>query len=741
MSLIAKGLLTALAVLLFPVLAAAAPPQLEARVVDKGTGQPVAGAEVTILGHPGERFTNAEGRFTWQPSPPPPFEVLVILPGGRFMKPVLVEKVPVNGPLEIAVEGLLNESITVAATVAPNIEVTPGAGTTLLTGGEIMARAPATVAQALENVPGVSTVSEGKAAVPVIRGFAGGRTLILIDGARVTSERRVGPSATFLDPFSLDSVEVSRGPGSVAYGSDAFGGVISARTRRVAPKSPLQFRALASLGAGTPEARGAFEISKGVEHGGVLFQVHARLFEDYRSPEGEIFNSGSRDHGVLARFEHALGPGTFSIGLQSDFGRDVERPRNNSRTVRFYYPEEDSHRLTAGYELRKVTGLERVVMTGFLGTSTVVTDQDRFATAAAPRSVERSDIRAKDFHFRVLAEKTVGTAHVEFGTDINGRFDLQALEDRLTFATSGTQVGVDSTVSVDDAHRNDTGIFASVQVPVTTRVLLAGGVRGDRVTAENRGGYFGDHSTAQGAGSGYVSATLGSFGGFSFTAQAARGFRDPTLSDRYFRGPSGRGFITGNPELDPETSTQFDGAVRFTAGRYRAAVYLFHYRIHDLVERFETERDFFFFRNRGRARMRGVEVESQIDLGRGVSLEISSQFTRGEAVDDAALDEGAPLDAVPPESLSLQMRKQIGTRGFVQARTSLHARDERPGPTERITPGYALVDMAGGWTLREGLELRLLGRNVLDQPYLSSADTRTVLAPGASLLATVSARF
>lgn len=735
MSLIAKGLLIAFVVgATLP--AAAAPPQLEARVVDKATGQPIAGAEVTILGHPGERFTNAEGRFTWQPAPPPPFEVLVILPGGRFMKPVLIDKLPVNGPLEIAVEGLLNESITVAATVAPNIEVTPGAGTTLLTGGEIAARAPANVAQALENVPGVSTVSEGQAAVPVIRGFSGGRTLILIDGARVTSERRVGPSATFLDPFSLDSVEVSRGPGSVAYGSDAFGGVISARTRRVAPKSPLQFRALASLGAGTPELRGAFEMSKGVERGGILFQVHARRFDDYRSPDGDVFNSGSRDQGFLARVEHTLGPGTFSIGLQSDFGRDIERPRNNSRTVRFYYPEEDSHRLTTGYELRQVKGLERVVMTGFLGASAVVTDQDRFATATAPRSIERSDVTAKDFHVRVLAEKTVGTAHVEFGTDVNGRVDLHALEDRVAFDTSGDEAGVQSSVSVDTAHRTDAGFFASVQLPVTTRVLFAGGVRGDRVTTQNRGGHFGNHSTGQGAGSGYLSATLGSFRGFTFTAQAARGFRDPTLSDRYFTGPSGRGFVTGNPNLHPETSTQFDGAVRFTTERYRAAVYLYHYRIHDLVERFETSRDFFFFRNRGRTRMRGVEVESQIDLGGGVSLEIGSQLTRGEALDD-----GAPLDAVPPESLSLQVRRQIGTRAFVQARTALHARDERPGPTERVTPGYAIVDLAGGWTLRDGFELRVLGRNVLDQPYLASADVRTVLAPGASMLATVSARF
>jgi outer membrane receptor protein involved in Fe transport len=735
MSLSGNALLLS-ALLLVAAGPAAAAPQLEAQVVNKGTGRPVSGAEVTILGHPGERFTDAEGRFTWQPSPAPPFEMLVILPGGRFMKPVLIEKLPPNGPLIVQVEGLLNESVTVAAGAAPSIETTPGSGTTLLTGGEIAARAPSNIAQALENVPGVSTVSEGQAAVPTIRGFSGGRTLILLDGARVTSERRAGPSATFLDPFSLDSVEVSRGPGSVAYGSDAFGGVISARTRRVAPGSPLRARALIALGAGSPERRGAFDVARGFARGGVLVQAHARQFDDYRSPDGDIFNSGARDHGVLTRLEHAVGPGDFSIGWQSDFGRDVERPRNNSRTVRFYYPTEDSHRLTTGYELHRFHGFERVSVTGFFGSSSVVTDQDRSAAATQPRSIERADVAARDYQFRVLAERTLGSAHLEFGTDLNGRFGLHATDDRILFDLAGDQVRTDSNVSVDAAHRTDTGFFASLQVPLPKRVLLAGGIRGDRVTTENRGGYFGDRSTAQGAGSGYASATFGSFRGFTITAQAARGFRDPVLSDRYFRGPSGRGFVTGNPDLESETSIQFDTAVRYTGSRYRAAVYGFHYRISDLVERYEDAADFFFFRNRGRARVRGVEAETQVVFGRGVTVELAGQVTRGRAVDDDAW-----LDGIPQSSLSLQLRKLLGPRGFLQVRGAAYARDEQPGPTERIVPGYAVVDLGGGWTFRERLELRVLGRNLLDQPYLVSPDTRTVLAPGASVLATLSLRI
>ena len=81
----------------------------EARVIDKVSGKPIANAQVNILGHPGERFTGPDGQITWQPAPPPPFEVLVVLPGGRYMKPVLIEKLPETGPVDIAVETLIAE--------------------------------------------------------------------------------------------------------------------------------------------------------------------------------------------------------------------------------------------------------------------------------------------------------------------------------------------------------------------------------------------------------------------------------------------------------------------------------------------------------------------------------------------------------------------------------------------------------------------------------------------------------
>ncbi len=99
----------------------------------------------------------------------------------------------------LTVESLVSERITVSG-AAPDIEATPAAATASLSQGEIQTRLPSNLVQALENVAGVNQVSEGQAAVPAVRGLAGGRTLILIDGARVNSERRAGASADLPRP-------------------------------------------------------------------------------------------------------------------------------------------------------------------------------------------------------------------------------------------------------------------------------------------------------------------------------------------------------------------------------------------------------------------------------------------------------------------------------------------------------------------------------------------------------------
>lgn len=65
---------------------------------------------------------------------------------------------------------------------------------------------------------------------PMIRGFATNRVLLVVDGVRMNNAIfRSGnlQNVISLDPFTIQSSEIVFGPGSVIYGSDAIGGVMS----------------------------------------------------------------------------------------------------------------------------------------------------------------------------------------------------------------------------------------------------------------------------------------------------------------------------------------------------------------------------------------------------------------------------------------------------------------------------------------------------------------------------------
>ncbi|MCZ2129137.1 MAG: TonB-dependent receptor [Bacteroidia bacterium] len=68
---------------------------------------------------------------------------------------------------------------------------------------------------------------------PMIRGFAANRLLYSVDGVRMNSAiYRSGnlQNVISLDPFAMENAEIFFGPGSVIYGSDAIGGVMSFKT-------------------------------------------------------------------------------------------------------------------------------------------------------------------------------------------------------------------------------------------------------------------------------------------------------------------------------------------------------------------------------------------------------------------------------------------------------------------------------------------------------------------------------
>ena len=715
--------LPVLAAVLSLVLSGPAPP-IDGRLVDGRRGTPIAGAEITIVGQRGSVRTDDLGRFRWPVIPPLPIDVIAVLPDGRVAGPIRVAAIDDAQVLTLTVDAAVSETVTVLG-AAPTIDAAPAASTTLLASTDLELRHAQTLSQALDVVPGVSTISEGQAAVPTIRGLARGRTLILVDGTRASTERRAGANASFLDPGAVRTVEVARGPGSVAYGSDAFGGVIAARTRGPDYTAPVRVRFAGTAGGGVPEQGGDLEVSTGYGSGGVLVGVRARDFDDYDAPDGVVTNSAWRDSGVRARWEHAAGADRWSIGWQSDFGRALGRPRGDADVIRATSPFEDSHRLTASHERASLGGFTNVRFNALAGTSRQRNDQDRLPTATRPRSVERADLSSTEMQLRLTGDRLVGPARLHVGTDVQGRYGLEALDTAVAYNLAGTVTSETTTVSIDSASRTAVGVFAETGAQVTPTLRLTGGLRVDAVWNTNAGGFFGDRSVSKAALAGLVAATLAPTARLTLTGQIARGFRDPILSDRFYRGPVGRGFVEGNPDLEPETSLQFDLTARYAAGPIRLAAAGYHYRITDLVERYAETPTLFRFRNRGHAELQGVEVEAQSTLPRGFALAATAETSRGRDADD-----GTPLDDVAPAAVSVTVRYTAGARVASYFRIKAVGSHDAAGPSEVPTQPYTLADAGVGWRVTPHLELHGVMRNLLNEAYQSSAGPRWVWAPG-----------
>ncbi|HEX2059541.1 MAG TPA: TonB-dependent receptor plug domain-containing protein, partial [Thermoanaerobaculia bacterium] len=277
---------------------------------------------------------------------------------------------------EIRLEPAYRESVTVSAGATPNIEGTPAAAPVVLGLEEIEQRKPAHIVEAIATTPGVTIRGEGPPAVPVVRGLAGGRTLLLIDDARIVAERRAGPSATFVDPLSLGSIEISRGPGSVAYGSDAIGGVVHLRPRDPIPGQPDWRYDVWSAFGGQNARSVAAEVSTDAWGGAVLASIHARSADDSEDAHGDVIaNSQYRDRGALLRFVRDTDWGRLRAGIMSSIARDVGAPTSDS--VQTLYPDERATLATFAVDLNAPGNWTAVAVRASLGSYSITTNRIR----------------------------------------------------------------------------------------------------------------------------------------------------------------------------------------------------------------------------------------------------------------------------------------------------------------------------------------------------------------------------
>jgi len=346
----------------------------------------------------------------------------------------------------------------------------------------------------------------------------------------------------------------------------------------------------------------------------------------------------------------------------------------------------------------------------------------------------RSDINSWGLNAKSSADFT--SQHMTFGLD----FYQDSLHD---VTTETSPFGTTNDVAVPDSDQRGYGLYAQDEITLSPRFQLAVGARADRFTFVSK-----DDPHYQGtpfdvdetAGSGNVSARYQVTKNVALTALVGRGYRAPNIQERSFFGFASTGdtYINQNPDLKSETSLNYELGFKVRYARYSGGFNVYQNNVNDFIGLAflgpdDSGLEQAQFQNTERATIRGAEFQLETYLTDSWTAFGNLTYIRG--TDDKT---GDPLPLIAPVKGVLGVRYQQ-PRWWGELDTRMVARqDEVPTGYEQ-TPGFAVVDLRGGYEFNMGLTLQAAVENVGNVAYHEPFNVR--LEPGRNVKLSVGYKF
>jgi vitamin B12 transporter len=448
--------------------------------------------------------------------------------------------------------------------------------------------------EVLRQVPGVvieQSGSAGNQADVSIRGSTTAQTLILLDGVDVNSGATGGFDISDVTSDNLSRIEVVRGAGGALYGSSAIGGVVNLITR---------------------EGSGPFKMSYDGEGGNRATQRQAVVFD---GAEGRLAYSGALsyfsttafrprnasadDLSGVARLDYHLSPDTTFTGFAryiranvslvnfSNFLTPVD-PNAHQRNEFMLYNGVVTHQFSDRLEGRMSTFFvrndQRINDTPFPGNESF--ERDRIPDETRGTNMELHYRWGEGFRSLVgfdFKDRWVRSAHL---------FDIVDPPTQLFTAFH--------------ARRQEyAGYLEQEGQLLDGMMLLTGGLRVDGNSQ------FGIEVSP----SWTVAIPLDRWG-VTLRGSYAEGFRAPSFNELYFPD-------FGNPHLNPEISSEYDGGITKTFGETLSlTTTYFSRRVHDLIiaAPCTTFPGCVEAENAGRVDVQGVELVPAVQLTRGLAF-------------------------------------------------------------------------------------------------------------------------
>jgi len=700
-------------------------------------GKPVAAAVVFHRASGLKALTDEDGRFSLV-LPQAERVTLSIIHPDYMEEDVDFQARAQERPLIITIVPYIRqrEEVVVTAMRHPEPSADIPAASSVVSAETVQKKMAPNVAEALDNLPGVTKLgSGGFSLVPSIRGLARRRVLLMVDDARLSSDRRTGPSASFISPEDIGRIEVLRSPSSVFYGSDAIGGVVHILTREPGGEGRLQGRLNTRFGTVNQEKGAGLSLAGGPQSLGYYFSFQGVDAEDYRSPDAEILQSRYTQASLLGKVRHMTEKREISGSFLLARGRNIGKPNPDGSAKPTWYPQEDQNLLQLHWLEKKVWGEGDLSFHVFANPNFLETRTDSVASYKTKESYGKTE--STDYGVQVsFARMMASHFRLTAGLDGYGRAGADAVNTEKLFNPRGEVIKTFEEHPYTGGERRDFGFFISGDYNRISGLDLVAGLRWDSLRSRaNPGGGAEVSRYDDRALTGFAAASVKLTNKLVFFANVSRAFRAPDLNELFYSGITGRGYIIANPNLIAESSFNLDSGLKFIGRRLFIGLYGFSYQIKDMIERYLVAARTYTYENIEEGRIQGLELEWEYFPWTGFCL-----FGNLASLDGKSLKTGAPLNDIPPQRLHFGGRAWVG-RISLELEGTWNTEKSDPGPAEIYIPSSWYVDFQVSYFSGRAFQFYFLVSNVFNELYLARPDPESVDEPGRNFLFGVSYSF
>jgi len=660
----------------------------------------------------------------------------------------------------------LSDVVVTASATGTNLRDAPASISVI--NREDLERQPAqSLSELLGRLPGVTggVSPTGALSKITIRGLPDNYTLVLVDGRRVGNSRDISyrpdlgrQDLNWISPDIIERIEVVRGPMSSIYGSDAMGGVINIITRKI------------------PKAWGG--------------SVNTNYSWSADSDRGDAYRLGANLAGPVSD--------TLGLRLGATYSRtnpdEVNLSQNNGASgvvnkslngVLNWQPIEDhGFSFEAGYGIEDPLAPSLLVPNrrgelapqGAFGSTTERTNMRASYDGAWSFGRTRLDIYRNAFQNKSLGEEGGSGEFSEWIVDGLWSFDKTFIWDhKLAIGAQYRQEELTNTDTIGTVPNDYEGqvvegatltgdtaaIFIEDQISLRDNLKLTLGTRMDSHDK------FGEHFSPRA----YLIWHPQS--DWTFRAGTSKGFRAPSLKENSagaatFSGGGGcRGLVgmpardkdgnpvldgngnpivytsggcwmAGNPDLQPEQSTNYEVGFAYDGEIYQFGATYFHTDFENKIQyaplgyyqgRWWTKNE-----NIQRARTKGLELTGRVNLPRDFSLRANATWM----IEAKNLDTGQDLITTPEWSgyASLDWQAREDLRFMLSAQYT----GEQLSGGSTMTNAHTKFDLTSAYDVSDTVTLRGGISNLFDEEVTGNSGNG-YYSPGRRFFVGMTTRF